>query len=84
MQYAERIKRRLNSTTPGCIVARNFEVLVDTQPKDGSEPVIGLQVEPVAGSAFILPIAYESARHMAFMILQTLMVAAPEMLFGSD
>ncbi|GBE65995.1 hypothetical protein MFM001_24570 [Mycobacterium sp. MFM001] len=84
MYYSERIKRRLNPSGPGHIYAKSFDVLVDPQPKDGGDPVIGLQVEPVAGSPFILPIAFESAREIAEMMLKTLMCAKPEMFFPKD
>jgi hypothetical protein len=83
MEYSERIKRRLNPSRPAHLYAKNFEVLVDPSPKQGG-PVIGLQVEPAAGATFILPIGFESAKDLANMILQTLMVTAPEMFFPDD
>jgi hypothetical protein len=63
---------------------KSIDVLVDPDPQDGSPPVIGLRIEPVAGYPFVMPLTFESAREMASMILQTLIVAAPEMFFHED
>lgn len=81
--HDERLRRRLTHKGPAIIMAKDVEVLIDEKPKMG-EPAIGLQINPAAGASFIIPLAYESARDMASMILQTLMFAAPEMFFPDD
>jgi len=54
--------------------AKSFDILVDAKPEQGG-PVIGLQIDPVAGASFIVPIAFGSAREMATMILDAIEAA---------
>ncbi|MGO8939300.1 MAG: hypothetical protein ACLQLO_20030 [Mycobacterium sp.] len=76
----ERMKRRLDPTRPGIMFAESFDVLIDANPKGGLEPALAIQVDTGKGQKpIIIPMAYKSAKELALLMLQTLMVAAPEM-----
>jgi hypothetical protein len=64
----------IKSSNYKTVLAKNFDVLVDTAPND---PVMALMVEPVSGKKFILPMDLKSARDMAVMMLDTLMKVSP-------
>ena len=78
-------QRRLNPTRPGIMFAENFDVLIDANPKGGLAPALAIQVNAGKGQKpVIIPMAYRSAKQLALLMLETLMVAAPEMFDGLD
>lgn len=79
INYNERTKRRVSA--PVHLYPASVEVLVDNNPPEGLEPVIALQFEHPSGP-IITPLTYECAKQTAYMMLQTLLAVAPQMLLG--
>ncbi|WP_141120197.1 hypothetical protein [Mycobacterium malmoense] len=76
----ERTKRRVSA--PVHLYAETVDVLVDAEPPAGLEPVIALQFQPKSGGPIITPLSYECAKRTAYLVLQTLLAVAPQMLLG--
>lgn len=70
------------ASRPSVMHVNDIDILIDDKPKNGLQPVIGLQINPHTGTSFIIPLTYGKAKEMAYTILQTLMFAAPEILFN--
>ncbi|OBK80346.1 hypothetical protein [Mycobacterium sp. 1165178.9] len=71
------MSKTIHSTHYKTVVAKEFEILVDTDEDRG--PVIGLKVNPHNGRSFIMPITFPAAKAVAMDILKTLLFAAPEL-----
>jgi hypothetical protein len=74
--------KTIQSTDHDSIIAESFDVLIETQPRNGQPPVVGLMVKPRRGRSFILPMPYRTAKEMAETILRTLLAASPVMFPG--
>jgi hypothetical protein len=69
----------IKSTDYQCILAEEFEVLVDPKPQSGHAPVIGLMITPVNGDPFIIPMTYDAAKAVSDCTLKTLRREAPQL-----
>jgi hypothetical protein len=61
------------------VQAESFELLVDAKPKYPAKPAIGILVTPHEGEQFMMPVTFRAAKHLATMILKTLLAEAPEL-----
>ena len=75
-QYSERMKQ----FPPYEMRVKSFDVKIDAN----GAPVLGLGVDPEHCPPFIIPVAFESAKALANMILQALMFESPEMFFPEE
>jgi hypothetical protein len=71
------VNKTIKSTDYDTLIVDEFDILVDTDKKFG--PVVGIKVTPRDGSAFIMPVAVEGAKELAFTIFKTCLFAAPEL-----
>ncbi|WP_142393870.1 hypothetical protein [Mycobacterium kansasii] len=72
----------VKSTDYACVIADEFEVLIDPNPASGAPPAIGLMVKPANGQTFIMPIEFESAAQVAKSMLEAISKAAPHLIIA--
>lgn len=70
----------IKSTDYKCVIADEFEVLVDPHPAGGAAPAIGFMVYPVKVQAVYSPdTEFGTAKELAIMMTETLLFHAPHL-----
>lgn len=72
----------VKSNDYACVIADEFEVLIDPNPANGASPAIGLLVKPIKGRNFIVPIEFEAAVKLSENVLDAVARVAPHLVLA--